>query len=253
MKALYLDIGNSFLKMATRKESTWQILFEDRNGRLDELCSMIKSENKLKQVLISSVRRDLTNQVTRNLPEFNIREFRSSDIPSDMLDYKTPETLGLDRFLVCLGASMESKNRDVIVVDAGSACTVDLMTRDRVFCGGIIMPGLPIMKYAMESRLPELPRVADTIPDEWPGKSTTECIEWGLNGGFLFAVKGFLEKYRSSGNEPEVYITGGNAVQLMNWFEEDMSQVFHRKHLIWEGMEEFGKILKRSQLSTDDY
>ena len=243
MNQLYLDIGNSFLKMAIRKKSSWEIIFADTSDQLKELSRMIRSEYNLRQVLVSSVRKDLTNQLIRSLPKLTIREFRSSDIPSGMLDYKTPETLGLDRFLVCLGASMESKKRDVIVIDAGSACTVDLMTSNRVYCGGIIMPGLPIIRGAMESRLPELPMVGHSIPGEWPGKSTTECIEWGLNGGFLLAINGFIDKYRSFGNEPDIYLTGGNAVHLVDWFDEDFGQILHRKHLIWDGMEEFAKII----------
>jgi type III pantothenate kinase len=96
--------------------------------------------------------------------------------------------------LVCLAAWKETGGEDVIVIDAGSACTVDLMTKKGVFKGGIIMPGIQIIKHSMRTRLPELPEVPDSIPNEWPGKSTAECIAWGVNGGFLLAIRGFIER-----------------------------------------------------------
>lgn len=244
MKELYLDIGNSFLKMATRDNRSWRIVFDGEHSRLNELYSIIETASDLKEVLVSSVRRDITQRITENLPGVTFRKFGTADIPVKMLNYKTPETLGLDRFLVCLGAARESQNTDVIVIDSGSACTVDMMTKKYVYCGGIIMPGLSIVKNAMKNHLPELPAASHEIPKEWPGKSTTECIEWGVNGGFLFAIRGFLEKYRATVDDPDIYITGGDAVKLIEWLGDDADHFIYRKDLIWEGMEKFASILK---------
>lgn len=248
MKELYLDIGNSFLKMATRKNSEWQIVFDGELERFDELCNSIESVDENKKILVSSVRRDITRRLNESLPDVEIHEYRTSDIPAKMLDYKTPETLGLDRFLACLGAAKKSKKRNVIVIDSGSACTVDLMTDERVFSGGVIMPGLKLIRNAMQVRLPELPTVPDSIPESWPGKSTTECIEWGVNGGFLFAIRGFINQYRSMVGEVDIYVTGGDARHLIKWMGNNET-FYHCKNLIWEGMEEFGKILETEKSS----
>lgn len=243
MKELYLDIGNSFLKMATRKISDWHIVFEGEHKRLDELCSTIESFGESKKVVVSSVRKDITHRLLQSLPGLKIREYTSADISAKMLDYKTPETLGLDRFLVCLGAAKESEHKNVIVIDAGSACTLDLMTDERVYCGGVIMPGLEIIRSAMENRLPELPTAPHSIPENWPGKSTTECIEWGVNGGFIHAIQGFIDQYKSMVGDLDIYVTGGDAGQLIQWMGND-EKFIHRKTLIWDGMEEFGSLLK---------
>lgn len=243
MKSLYLDIGNSFLKLAERRGTDWNILFDGELHRFDDMCTFIRSSVKSEKIFLSSVRKDVTEELTKNLDELIIHEFSPSDIPSKMLDYKTPHTLGLDRFLVCLGAWKESEENDIVVVDAGSACTVDLMTNDGVYRGGVIMPGLQLIRKAMKERLPELPEVTELIPDEWPGKSTIGCIEWGVNGGFLMAVRGFIHQYRSITENPGIYITGGNAKQLMEWMDEEESLVY-RKHLIWDGLEELAKIVQ---------
>ncbi|WP_237855954.1 type III pantothenate kinase [Rhodohalobacter sulfatireducens] len=243
MNPLYLDIGNSFLKLAARNGSDWQILFDGKHDRIDEMISYLASKGDKGKIILSSVRQDISEKLRAELSDRNFIEYRSSHIPSNRLDYKTPQTLGLDRFLVCLAAWIESDERNVIVIDAGSACTVDLMTTKGVFRGGIIMPGLQIIKSSMRDHLPELPKAPESIPEEWPGKSTVECIEWGVNGGFLLAVQGFIERYRSMVEDPVIYITGGNAVQIMNWMSEEAS-LNYRKYLIWEGLEQFEKIIR---------
>ncbi|MDX1641133.1 MAG: type III pantothenate kinase [Balneolaceae bacterium] len=243
MTELYLDIGNSFMKMASQDSSGWKILFDGEHERLDELSEVIDSASESPEIFISSVRKDITKRLVQSLPDSKIREFKIADIPAKMIDYKTPETLGLDRFLVCLGAAKESRESNVVVIDAGSACTVDLMTNEKVYCGGVILPGLNIVRNAMEKRLPELPRVTDSIPEQWPGKSTMECIEWGVNGGFIFAIQGFIEKYRSMVGDVDIYVTGGDAKKLIQWMG-DGEKYIHRKNLIWEGMEEFKSVLK---------
>ncbi|MDZ7718712.1 MAG: type III pantothenate kinase [Balneolaceae bacterium] len=243
MKPLYLDIGNSFVKLAERNGDDWQILFDGKINRFDELVKFLDSKKIDQKIILSSVRKDISKKLKSSLTERFIVERSTSDIPPKMIDYKTTETLGLDRFLVCLAAWKESNNEDVIVVDAGSACTVDLMTKEGVFIGGIIMPGLQIIKHSMKNRLPELPEAPDSIPQEWPGKSTIECIGWGVNGGFLMAIQGFIDQYRTITENPKIYITGGNARQILNWMG-DRESLKSRKNLIWNGMEEFEKLIQ---------
>lgn len=244
MNPLYLDIGNSFLKLAARNGPGWQILFDGKLDRVDELIRFLVSKGNSEKIILSSVRRDISEKLRSKLSERDIQAYGTSDIPLNMLDYKTPDTLGLDRFLVCLAAWKESGKENVIVIDAGSACTVDLMTDQGVFKGGIIMPGLQIIKETMKNRLPELPDSPDSIPQEWPGKSTVECIQWGVNGGFLFAIQGFIDQYRKIIDEPEIYVTGGNGGMVVKWMGEDES-INYRKHLIWNGLEQFEQIIGR--------
>lgn len=242
MNSLYLDVGNSFLKLAKRKSSSWKVLFDGELGQLADLYEMIHSRETQEKIILSSVRKDITKALRENLSGHVIQEFTTSDIPSYMLDYKTPETFGLDRFLVCLAAWKESFEKDVIVIDAGSACTVDFMKENGIYSGGVIMPGFQLIKKTMENYLPELPEVSNSIPDQWPGKSTMECIEWGANGGFVMAIRGFIQKYREISDNPIIYVTGGNAKQIIEWMGDEV-KLHHKKNLLWDGLEALEKMM----------
>ncbi len=248
MKSIYLDIGNSFLKMAYFHDGEWEIAFDGELDRLNELCKKIEEMDDVEEILISSVRKDVWERLVENLPDLELRPFKTEDIPARMLDYKTPETLGLDRFLVCLAALRES-GKNVVVIDSGSACTVDLMTGDGVYRGGVIIPGLQLWKKAMEQRLPELPSAPEEIPAVWPGKSTIECIGWGVNGAYKEVLRSFIHHYRSTlEEEMDVYITGGESGRIIKWLGDE-EHLLHRKYLIWDGLLEFELLLQKEESS----
>lgn len=237
MNELYLDIGNSFLKLATPRGNTWKLLYDGRIGTMDLLIKEINLHQSLAKLYVSSVRKDLFNVLKSSLPDLSIRLFGVQDIPRGLLEYDTPGTFGFDRFLVCLGA-WSPDQKDVIVIDSGSACTVDLMTSDGVYRGGVIMPGLDLLHGAIEGYLPELPVSERRIPDRFPGKSTEECLEWGVNGTFIAAISGFVQRYRSTCPAAQVYLTGGDSNQLSRWLSGRMEITMDR-NLLWEGMKRF--------------
>lgn len=120
---------------------------------------------------------------------------------------RRPSRVGVDRICAACGA-LPARARDAIVIDAGSAITVDLVL-DRVFLGGLIMAGPQVMLsglHAFTAQLPDL-RVAsgrgrfdDTVPAMLTG------AEVGAVGAVLEAVR-LLQ--RNAGKRPPVWVTGG--------------------------------------------
>ena len=160
------------------------------------------------------------------------------------MDYNTPKTLGFDRFLACLGACTVTSN-DVVVIDAGSACTIDMMSSYRTYRGGVIMPGLSLLHRAMETGTPELPTVSSEIPDQFPGKSTEACLQWGINGTFLHAVRSFLDQYAEKYGTFDLFVTGGDAV----WINELLGSEYNlkmRRNIIYDGMEELHRMREKN-------
>ena len=240
MSTIYLDIGNSFVKAAEIRDQKWQMIHKEEIGMAENLFKSIAEKGNVETIVTSSVRRDVLNMLNSHLSGVEIKTITTDKIPSEYLDYKTPQTLGIDRFLVCLGAFAQMKS-NVIVIDAGSACTIDLMTKDKVFRGGVIMPGLEVFHRTMRRNLPELPDIDREMTGNWPGKSTEECVGWGVNGSYLMAIGSFLNKFKAEYTPAEIFATGGDATYISSYLKEEIPMIV-RDFLLFEGMTAFEEI-----------
>ena len=240
MKSIYLDIGNSSLKLAEKQNGDWFIVYRESLNEAEKLIDFVKKNYPGSHMIVSSVRADISEIITSNFNDTKITLLSSLSIPPAMLNYGTPKTLGLDRFLACLAAWKMSLS-DVVVVDTGSACTIDFMSKAGVFMGGIITPGLGMIRDSITAKLPELPVPEVVIPEVWPGKTTAESIQWGAYWGYAEMVKRFLDKYLEKHPYAAIYLTGGDAVFL----SEQLKSVYDvevREFLQFEGMSEFYKM-----------
>lgn len=242
MEKLYLDIGNSRFKLATQNGGNWKILIEESIDRPQNLLQKLQKNKRSVHLVVTSVRKDLFELLKSKIYGLDMTLLTHRDIPNKHLEYNTPDTLGLDRFLVCIAASI-SANKDIIVIDAGSAITIDYMTSDLVFMGGVILPGKKILSNAIHDYLPELPKPKAQLPHNFPGKSTIECLSWGINGGIRSALLNFIDRYRHlNRNELQIYVTGGDSDYIASLIGSDVNLMI-REFLIFEGMEHFLKII----------
>lgn len=239
MPDLFVDAGNTSIKAAVRADDGWRELF--RLSILDraELFSRLESHTD-GLIVVSSVVRGISSELSRRFSSERLVEIRPDDLPSECIDYQSSATLGVDRFLTCYAASAES-SEPVVVIDSGTACTIDIMTADGVYRGGVIMPGLEMLKRAMRRDLPALPdpdpdpNHALPVPDQWPGRSTLESVQWGTTGMFLEAIEGFLGRYRERYGSYELFVTGGGSSRVGSHLSERF-EVKMRPHLMYQGM-----------------
>lgn len=233
---LYLDIGNSSIKAAYKDKLSWERpdSFKIRNAA--QLVKWINQHSKtFGMVVIASVVENTTQAIIDRLDIKQVRVLSITDIPSELLDYSTPKTLGIDRFFTCYGAVAQT-NKPAVVIDAGTACTIDYMSGDFIYRGGIIMPGIGILEKAIRKYAPELPAVLRTIPDEWPGKSTKDSLNWGLYGAFRDSVQAALRKYEDQFDNFDLMVTGGAAEWVSSILDREPKV---RPMLIFEGMQLF--------------
>ncbi|MEX0662517.1 MAG: type III pantothenate kinase [Balneolaceae bacterium] len=236
---IYIDIGNTTFKAVKRTNVDWVDLFSTGIENLEEIQSWISSIHSDENMIAASVRKDM-NALLDELGE-KVRWIKNSDLSNFEMNYDTPKTLGMDRFLGCLGASTKTQN-DVIVIDAGSACTIDMMTKAQVYLGGVIMPGLELYHRTVETHLPELPNVDRFLPNQFPGHSTKESLQWGINGAFVGSVDYFLRRFVTVESQPDIFVTGGDAETLKS-FLQDSYDLKTRKYLVFDGMEEMQRFL----------
>lgn len=237
---VFLDIGNTNTKAVARKGTEWEIVFRTVTEDHHEIKQWISSLHPDVKVVAVSVRKFMTRIIKEVAAPGQIEWIDATAISKFEVDYETPKTLGSDRFLACLGAAA-STDQDVLVIDSGTACTIDFMTADRVYRGGIIIPGLNSIHKSLQMAAPDLPRVSPDIPEHFPGKSTTECIQWGVNGLFIAAISTFIKRFEEYGHEFEIYLTGGETSLI----RKELSEVYQlkvRKNLVFDGMEEFTRL-----------
>ena len=133
------------------------------------------------------------------------------------VDVDSPERVGVDRLLNAFaGSRMSQPGRPVIVVDSGTATTVDLVTSDGTFRGGSILPGLRLSAHAMHDYTARLPllNVDEELTDlpTLPGRNTEAAMLAGLFFGQLGAVKELIARLCSAASTvfPCCFLTSGS-------------------------------------------
>lgn len=129
------------------------------------------------------------------------------------LEVDEPLTVGADRIINTLAASRRF-GQDAIVVDLGTATTFDCITRDGVFLGGVIAPGVQTALDTLVRRTSKLPATDLAVPARVIGTRTEECIRSGVMFGAADSIDGIVRRIRAEwprAERPLVVATGGLA------------------------------------------
>lgn len=147
--------------------------------------------------------------------------------------YHTPQSLGTDRLAAAVGAWSEAPGLPLLIIDAGTCVTYDLVSKRGVYEGGNIAPGLSMRLQAMHEFTQRLPLVE--IPQMIPfvGRNTVEAMQAGGAGGMVLEMKGMISKYRRHWKNLKVFLTGGDA----NFFANHLKTViFVSPELVLKGL-----------------
>lgn len=125
--------------------------------------------------------------------------------------YESPKDVGADR--IVNGVAAYEKYRDsCIIVDFGTATTIDLISKKGEYVGGAIAPGLSISLEALFQRASKLPRIEIVKPKEIVGRNTVNSIQAGIFYGFVGLVDGIVRRIQKEhGMHTKVIATGGLA------------------------------------------
>lgn len=132
-----------------------------------------------------------------------------SNKSSFSMGVETPAEVGSDR-LANTAYAVEHLSLPAIVVDLGTATTFDVITADRVYQGGIILPGINMGTEGLSRKTSLLPLVDTDFPSSVIGKNTVTCIQSGILFGYCDAIDGLLKRIQDElGSECEIVLTGG--------------------------------------------
>ncbi|MGN0847924.1 MAG: type III pantothenate kinase [Kiritimatiellia bacterium] len=138
------------------------------------------------------------------------------------LDYPHPETIGADR-LADATAAVELYGAPVIVCDFGTAFTAAAITSDKVWRGGVIAPGFPLMRDYLYERTAKLPRMKLGGACPKIGRSTEEAMRFGALVGYRGMVREIVTTLaRNFRTEFRLVATGGFA----RWVLKDIGLPF---------------------------
>jgi len=230
---LYIDVGNSLIKVAEFAEGGWNTKVRVPVDKIEEALQWLGMFAQTgEHFRMCSVVGDVADRICSVLGE-NVDFITLNRIADTSVDYKTPQTLGIDRVLACYGAWHLSHRTSVIVVDAGTATTIDYMDHQGVFRGGVIAPGITAMENGLRNHAPALPVVDRVRPAFWPPKSTAEAIQWGITGSYQNMVRDHVQRFLVDDPGSVIWLTGGDAALLMNLGQENTQ---YHPNLVFEGL-----------------
>jgi type III pantothenate kinase len=126
--------------------------------------------------------------------------------------YRNPLEVGADKIANAIGAVQRFPERNLLIIDFGTATTLCAVTKDKEYLGGIITPGMNISMEALESQTARLPAVEIVRPSTVLGRSTVESIQSGLYFGTLAMVRSLaasVTKEHFAKAQPLIVGTGG--------------------------------------------
>lgn len=226
---LAVDIGNSTVKCGLFKGAELVRVFRTPTSRSpaepgwQTFFSGALAEERVDQIGMVSVVPHVTPEVRSALLDISGTDphlFSHRATLPFTLDYLTPETLGTDRLAAAAGAWIRiqrtcEKPRTVVVLDAGTAVTIDVVEKNGAYRGGIISPGPVLTAGALNLGTAQLPTVETVLPEHVIGRSTYEAIQSGVMFGFIESVTGLLRRVVSEEPAPAfILATGGWATLL---------------------------------------
>ena len=230
---LIIDIGNNSAKfflfqgeqiiLHTRKENSSFDVIDEWNRLYD-----------IDKVIVSSVITDcesLLDEISK-LQCPVIRFDKSTPLPLEV-NYRTPDTLGSDRIAAAVGAWGEAPERNILVIDAGSAITIDFVSKDGKYNGGNIAPGIKMRLRALHEYTDRLPMVEKEGDIPAIGYDTDTAIRSGVINGVCHEIEGYINEFKQKYCDVLVFLTGGDEKPLKNRIK---SCIFADKYLVAKGL-----------------
>ena len=245
MKALLLDVGNTRIKWGAldgeQIRKTGHITLQKvRDQGLGVLTSRLP--NNVDTVLASNVAGQtfatrLSGVIGMHCHcdvHFAKSEREACGVRSG---YKQPRRMGVDRWVAMIGAWAELQSA-CVVVDVGTAVTIDALDDDGQHIGGQILPGVALMCAALAASTSDIQVVGGRVPNAAAGldifgDNTARAVRNGAWNAVVGAVERSITTLRSNAYDPKVVLTGGDASRMLTALGSDF---LHRPHLVLQGL-----------------
>lgn len=231
MRILAIDIGNTTIAVGLIEEGACVALTRISSRETlavvaqtfpKAMAELLQGRDAPEGAVISSVVPHLLPEIAAAVEKElgNQALVLTSDTPLPVRNgYARPREAGLDRLANAVGG-VELAGAPVIIVDAGTAVTLDVVNAQGVFIGGAILPGAELWSAALSFHTAALPTVNLEAPERVIGTTTVENILSGIVYGLSGAIDRLVEVTRKElGSPAPVLLTGGGAPLLAPYLE----------------------------------
>ncbi|MFI3248093.1 MAG: type III pantothenate kinase [Rikenellaceae bacterium] len=230
---LIVDIGNSRVKMAVMEQDDLIYSVNMDDFAISEVESLAR-KYPLRRSILSSTRGDVADvyEMIQRIVGHCLLFDAECPIPIKN-SYATPQTLGRDRLAAAVGATVVSSADNQLIIDLGTAITIDLVTAQGGYEGGVISPGVMMRFRALHQFTASLPLCSPTTDVVDVARTTKDAIEQGVMEGVLLEIGGHIDKNREKFEKIDVIFAGGD----LKYFENRIKNtIFASRELVLVGL-----------------
>lgn len=229
MKYIIGDIGNTLTKISllnnkfkiikSRNIETKKIL---SNKKINDVFNKYFSKQVNKNILFSSVVPTAFKKIKVYLKKkyFNVYEIKELDLKKLIkFNVDKEKQVGSDRIANVIGA-YNKNNKDIIVIDFGTATTFDIIKKNATYIGGVIAPGINLSILNLNKETALLPILQLKSNTKSYGKNTLDALNSGFLWGYQGLINNIIKKISStSKNSYKVILTGGYAALFQKYIK----------------------------------
>jgi len=217
---LLIDSGNTFIKWAQQNDEVLTLVNRCRSNSLARLHDIWKCFDAPDRVVIANVAGENVaseiSSIVKELWQIKAEFVVSTGYCCGLTNsYYNPRQLGVDRWMA-MAAAFRSISGPVIIVDCGTAVTIDLVNEEGVFVGGVIMPGLNTAYQSLRAGTEAVEEINSIEKDISPvAQSTEDGVAIGVLLGLVGGIERVIRQQSSLIDQvPAVFMTGGDAEKL---------------------------------------
>ena len=209
---LVIDIGNTRTKFSVFNRGEILITVPVDEFKAEHIKVLKEEYPSLNKAIISATKfypDELKEALLQNFDQF-IELDSNTPLPVKNC-YETKESLGKDRIAAVVGSYDLYPNTNVLIIDAGTAITYDIINEKNEYLGGNISPGIEMRFKALNQFTDKLPQVQLGELNKLYGTTTEKAIRAGVQNGVVYEVDKAIDTFKEFYNNLKVIITGGNA------------------------------------------
>jgi type III pantothenate kinase len=234
MMNLIIDIGNTAAKLAVfQRDKILEVQSVTTKKLTSEVKKIMDTYPRIVKGVLSSVVLLAPSEINSLQNLLPLKVLESSFRMPFKNCYKTPNSLGVDRLALVAAAVKHHPNTNVLVIDAGSCITYDLVDAEHNYLGGAISPGVQMRYKSLNNFTSNLPSLEKTIPNQRIGNSTETSIHSGVVYGVVHEIEGTIEDYQNKYSDLTVILTGGDSDFLCKQFK---ISIFAHSNFLLEGL-----------------